>query len=863
MKTFKNLFLLFFLLSISAGYAQPSTGAPTPTKLPADVASVYSDTYTSPFLGVAAGGTAFTAGTETRFYNTANGGMAFQASGAAASMTFLHLDIYTTSANAANVFVIVNSQTGQKATPNGTWTSLDIPASELGGFTSVGQVRILPYAGSATFYIDNVYFWKPASGGNPAPTYGAFSIPTKVVGAADFAIPAPTTNSTGAITYTSSNTGVATIVSGSSLHVVGAGSSTITLNQAADATHAAGTTSATFTVTPASTTPTAGPATPPARNTWDVFSQYGAAYTNQTGVTFYDFGGSTIVGDVTLGDGQVVKKYTNHLYSGISTNGALTLNVSAMTKMHIDVWSPDFVSFKIKLEAANGGNRELEVPATKVQGAWNSYDLDLSTYSSAGGPDMTQLRYIVPVTNDGAGRTLYITNVYFYRPATTQPPTLGSFTVPAKNVGDADFTLTPPSSNSAGAWSYSSSNTAVATISGSTLHIVGGGSSTITATQAANGAYGAGTATATFVASYPAPGASPVPPARNAGDVVSMFTGTPTVYANGTTAVRADWSNGATTMTTVPNGANTALRVDNMGYLGLVTNGANFSVVGMTKLHVDVYLNTSLPSLFVFLLAPGDNIYTANNLSAGWNSLDIDLSNYGGANLANIYGLKFESNSSPSAFQMYLDNVYFYRPAGIVPTLSNFSIPSKVVGDADFAITPPSSDSPGAFTYLSSNTSVATIIGGNIHVVGAGTSTITANQAAATGYEAGSITTTFTVSPPPLTTPAPTPPARNPWDVISVYSNAYTATGTPSWSADAAVTDELLSGNDTKKISNFLVENVEFGAQDLTAMTMMHLDVYSDDCTGMNLWLLNNGDRNAQRTITLNQWNSFDIPLST
>jgi hypothetical protein len=40
-----------------------------------------------------------------------------------------------------------------------------------------------------------------------------------------------------------------------------------------------------------------------------------SAHSNLAGVTFDPFSpGSTIVGDVTLGDGNIVKKYTNHNY---------------------------------------------------------------------------------------------------------------------------------------------------------------------------------------------------------------------------------------------------------------------------------------------------------------------------------------------------------------------------------------------------------------------------------------------------------------------------------------------------------------------------------------------------------------------
>ncbi len=616
-----------------------------------------------------------------------------------------------------------------------------------------------------------------------------------------------------------------------------------------------------------SQTPVSGPSNPPTRNNWDVLSQYGSAYSNQPGVVFDSFGGSTIVGDVTLPlDLSSVKKYVAHSYSGISTSGAMTLNVSAMTHLHIDVWSPDFVSFKIKLEAVNGSNRELEVPFTKTQGSWNSYDLDLSTYSNGpGGVDLTNLRWIVPVTFNPNNTTLFITNVYFYRPATIQPPTLGVFSVPSQPVGASDFTLTPPTSNSAGAFSYTSSNTNVATIvNGNQLHIVGGGTSTITANQAADGPYGAGSAFTTFTASYPTPVPSPLPPPRNPGNVISMFTGNPAIYADpvGFNMIRASWS--GATMTTIPNGTNTCLQVDNFGFLGYVTSTepVRFSVAGMTKLHVDVYMNTPIANMFIFLLSNGDQIYNTGPLVAGWNSLDINLSNYPGADLSNIYGFKFEHNQG-AARQIYLDNIYFYV-AGTEPTLSNFSLPSAVLGDANIVINNPSSDSPGSFSYTSSNTNVATITNGNeIQIVGIGTSTITALQAASGSFDSGSITASLVVAAPPLATAAPTPPVRNAWDVISLYSNAYSNLPSATWVGASGLTDELLQGNETKKMNNFLVEFINFAATDVSQMTMLHMDIYTPDCTGFNIWLLNNGDRNAQFFPTLNGWYSVDIPLST
>lgn len=77
-------------------------------------------------------------------------------------------------------------------------------------------------------------------------------------------------------------------------------------------------------------------------------------------------------------------------------------------------------------------------------------------------------------------------------------PTLGGFTVPEKTMGDPSFTLTPPTSDSAGGWSYASSDPTVATVSGADVTITGAGSATITATQAAAAPYAAATATATL-----------------------------------------------------------------------------------------------------------------------------------------------------------------------------------------------------------------------------------------------------------------------------------------------------------------------------------------------------------------------------
>ena len=77
-------------------------------------------------------------------------------------------------------------------------------------------------------------------------------------------------------------------------------------------------------------------------------------------------------------------------------------------------------------------------------------------------------------------------------------PILGSFSIPAKQYSDPSFIITDPSSNSAGAFTYTSDSPSVATVSGRTFTIVGQGTSIITATQDACGNFNSASTTSTL-----------------------------------------------------------------------------------------------------------------------------------------------------------------------------------------------------------------------------------------------------------------------------------------------------------------------------------------------------------------------------
>ncbi|WP_137305330.1 T9SS type A sorting domain-containing protein [Lentimicrobium saccharophilum] len=124
-------------------------------------------------------------------------------------------------------------------------------------------------------------------------------------------------------------------------------------------------------------------------------------------------------------------------------------------------------------------------------------------------------------------------------------------------------------------------------------------------------------------------------------------------------------------------------------------------------------------------------------------------------------------------------------------------------------------------------------------------------------------------SPGEPTVAAPEPPVREPEDVVSVFSGAYTnVAGTdfnPNWGQTTVVTFPLIAGNETMKYANFNYQGTQFAsALDLSGMETLHLDMWTADATGVNISLISTGPVETPYAlqITPNQWVSYDIPLT-
>jgi hypothetical protein len=130
-------------------------------------------------------------------------------------------------------------------------------------------------------------------------------------------------------------------------------------------------------------------------------------------------------------------------------------------------------------------------------------------------------------------------------------------------------------------------------------------------------------------------------------------------------------------------------------------------------------------------------------------------------NHATILHYKFDDDTHTSmksfltlALAVVLSMILSACGGGDGPVLGTFPDLAKNEGDAAFPLTAPSSKGPGAFSYTSSNTEVATISGNMVTITGAGTSTITATQAASGSFNSSSTSAVLTVTGRPCIAPA-------------------------------------------------------------------------------------------------------------
>ncbi len=463
--------------------------------------------------------------------------------------------------------------------------------------------------------------------------------------------------------------------------------------------------------------PTEAAPTPQARDAADVISIYSDAYANLAGTDYPDWGQATVVSDVQVA-GNNTLKFTGLNYQGIQL--ASSQNVTSMGYLHLDFWTVSSAEFKVSLISTGPVEKaySLIVPTT----GWTSVDIPLTAFSPVNLADIIQLKF------DGNG-DIYLDNLYFY--------TSGGGTADMPSV------------------------------------------------------------------------AAPVPPARNAADVISLFSN---AYTNKTVnSWSAGWDDSDVSDLQVS--GDDVKKYTFTNFAGIDFSSNKFDASGMTHFHIDIWTPDEVMS----------------------KSLSIKNVDFGGG--------------TAEVTSHILTVVH--TPTGDIPALAKGSWVSIDVPITAFTGNLTRSDL--AQMVLTCN--LRTLYIDNIYFYKSGGGTATEPTAA-----------------------APTP-TRDAASVISMFSGAYTNVTVDTWKTDwsAATYEEVsVAGNPTKKYSALNFVGIETGTAPInaTAMTHLHLDVWSPDITNFGVKLVDfgangvfGGGDDVEHQINYASpakgvWVSYDIPLS-
>jgi len=356
-------------------------------------------------------------------------------------------------------------------------------------------------------------------------------------------------------------------------------------------------------------------------------------------------------------------------------------------------------------------------------------------YTSKGKDGSVDLYYYTDGSAVNSGFKITIGCIYVDPTKQNQTITFGS--LPSKVMTDGDFSLTA-SSSSGLPITYTSSNTAVATITNGMVTLVGPGTTTITASQEGDNTYNSAepvlqnlTVTKaaqtitfnnftgnTYVTDPPitltanASSDLPVTFVSSNSSIATISGNTLTIVGSGTVTITAQQAGNSI--------YNAATNVARSLTITKLSQTITFDAIG-TKVYGD--------NPFILNATSSSGLpITFNTSNSSVATVSGDVLTIVSAGTVTIYALQ---NGDPTYASTSTTQTLVIGKAA--QTITFNPLVSKVVGDPSFALN--SSSSSGlAITYTSSNNSVATVSGTTVTIVGPGTTTITASQAGNTKY---------------------------------------------------------------------------------------------------------------------------------
>jgi len=377
--------------------------------------------------------------------------------------------------------------------------------------------------------------------------------------------------------------------------------------------------------------------------------------------------------------------------------------------------------------------------------------------------------------------------------------------------------------------------------------------------------------------------AAPAPPAYDALKVISVFS---EAYTNlDGTNFNPYWQQ-ATVGSIVNYDGNTFYKLLNLNYQGIEL-ASEVNAASMKYLHLDVW-STDETRLDIYPISrtTGEKKISLTPLKLNeWNSYNIRLSDFTtqGFNLADLFQFKIVGAGGHT---VYIDNLYLYddNAAPDAEAPGNFTATLSTVTYNSIKLLLNATDNSGAVNYYITVGATTTKVGAASGVqksyeytrLPSSTEfTFSISAKDLSGNDASNnpiqiVTTTSTAFPAPVVS-SPAPPSRLPENVISIFSDAYTnvpnTNFNPYWQQSSWFYSVQVGGNEVLEYENFNYQGIEIGSKvNASTFQYLHIDLWTPNETSLSISPISQstGEKAVQLTpVKLNEWNSYDIPLSS
>ena len=634
------------------------------------------------------------------------------------------------------------------------------------------------------------------------PVLGAFTTTSRTVGEEAFTLAIPTSTSSAAFKMESSDESVAKFskVNGK-LSIVGAGKTTITASQPASDDYLAASKSFVLTVRKG---------TPVLTATADLSSTFGedgptiAKPTSESrgAISFTSSNAAVATVNATTGQATVVGAGTSTI---TITQAATDDYVSATQTLTFTVKQavPKLGALTVSSKTFGDAEFSITKPTSPSSGAFTftSNNTKVVKISEAGTATIEGAgTATITATQAAAGN--YATNSVTAEVTIAKAaPELSNISLTGLVFGDADTTMNPRSTSS-GAFTFSSNNTRVLTINEKTglVRIVGAGTATITVKQASTTNYEAASSSVTVQVGLATPAFQRLDPIeKQFGDATFLFNwgtspsdGAITYTSNSPTVATIDATTGRVTIVSTGVATLTMSQAKGTNHTAATTVVVLTVGRGTPAFGDFVVANKTYGAAAFLLTSPtttssGSFTFTSSNTSVATVNSTTGLVTVVAPGSTEIAATQAQTLTHTAST---IRTTFVVDPAS--PVISAMPAITKAYGSAAFTLTAPTSNSSGAISYTSSNTAVATIDSNTrlITLTGAGTTTITASQVATSTYTSASTSTTLTVEAAPEITHL---------SLSNVSSCALTSTGAMKcWGSNAYGQIGTLASNQQK-----------------------------------------------------------------